>query len=169
MPVGTAITQLILAVMVASVAPRGGAADWADPAKVLKIAFPIDISGLDPAGTQETYAFAVESRIFDALYVWDYFARPYRFVPSIATGMPEISADGRVWTIRIRRGAKGHQRRVLRNDRVEEDRVREPEERERLRRRRAHAIVAREEREQRQQVGDGHDQKSSGRSRVHTR
>jgi ABC-type transport system substrate-binding protein len=36
--------------------------------------------------------------------VWDYLARPFRFVPSIAVGMPEISADGRVWTIRIRQG-----------------------------------------------------------------
>jgi oligopeptide transport system substrate-binding protein len=90
--------------IVASVAPKGFAADWADPAKVLKVAFPTDVSGLDPAGTQETYASVVEARIFDALYVWDYHARPYRFVPSIASGMPEISADGRVWTIHIRRG-----------------------------------------------------------------
>jgi ABC-type transport system substrate-binding protein len=94
----------LFASIVASVAPQGVAADWADPAKVLRIAFPIDVSGLDPAGTQETYASLVEQKIFDALYVWDYLARPYRFVPSIATGMPEISADGRVWTIRIRPG-----------------------------------------------------------------
>jgi oligopeptide transport system substrate-binding protein len=90
--------------IVASVAPKGFAADWADPAKVLKVAFPTDVSGLDPAGTQETYASVVEARIFDALYVWDYHARPYRFVPSIASGMPEISVDGRIWTIHIRRG-----------------------------------------------------------------
>ena len=51
-------------------APQGAAADWADPAKVLRIAFPIDVSGLDPAGTQETYASLVEQRIFDARYVW---------------------------------------------------------------------------------------------------
>jgi ABC-type transport system substrate-binding protein len=94
----------LFAVIVASIAPQGVAADWADPAKVLRIAFPTDVSGLDPAGTQETYATAVEGRIFDALYQWDYLARPYRFVPSVATGMPEISADGRVWTIRIRPG-----------------------------------------------------------------
>jgi ABC-type transport system substrate-binding protein len=94
----------LLAVIAASIAPQSIAADWADPAKVLRIAFPIDVSGLDPAGTQEAYASLVEQRIFDALYVWDYLARPYRFVPSIATGMPEISADGRVWTIRIRPG-----------------------------------------------------------------
>jgi ABC-type transport system substrate-binding protein len=88
----------------ASVAVQGVAADWADPAKLLKVAFPIDVSGLDPAGTQETYASVVEARIFDALYVWDYLARPYRFVPSVATGMPDLSADGRVWTINIRPG-----------------------------------------------------------------
>ena len=86
------------------IAPQAPAADWADPTKVLRIAFPIDVSGLDPAGTQETYASLVEQKIFDGLYVWDYLARPYKFVPSVATGMPEISADGRVWTIRIRQG-----------------------------------------------------------------
>ena len=94
----------LLAAIAASIVPPSIAADWADPAKVLRIAFPTDVSGLDPAGTQETYASLVEQKIFDALYVLDYLARPYKFVPSIATGMPEISADGRVWTIRIRPG-----------------------------------------------------------------
>ena len=103
MPMRSVVTALFVAI-VSSISPHAAAADWADPAKVLRIAFPIDISGLDPAGTQETYASIVEQKIFDALYVWDYLARPYKFVPSIATGMPEISADGRVWTIHIRRG-----------------------------------------------------------------
>ncbi|TMG80890.1 MAG: heme-binding protein, partial [Betaproteobacteria bacterium] len=103
MPVRRALIPLF-GLIIASTAPQSVAADWADPAKVLKIAFPIDVSGLDPAGTQETYASLVEQKMFDALYVWDYLARPYRFVPSIATGLPEISADGRVWTIRIRPG-----------------------------------------------------------------
>src|SRR5438132_4035079 len=98
------VATALFAVIVVSAAPQVVAADWADPAKVLRIAFPIDFPGLDPAGSQETYASLVEGRIFDALYVWDYLARPYRFVPSIATGMPEISADGRIWTIRIRQG-----------------------------------------------------------------
>jgi ABC-type transport system substrate-binding protein len=90
--------------MLACIAPPALAAEGPDPAKVLKVAFPIDITGLDPAGTQEAYATAVEQRIFDALYVWDYLARPYKLVPGVATGMPEISADGRVWIIRIRPG-----------------------------------------------------------------
>ena len=98
------LLALIVASVIPSIASRAAAADWADPAKVLRIAFPTDVSGLDPAGTQETYATGVEARIFDALYRWDYLERPYKFVPSVATGLPEISADGRVWTIRIRQG-----------------------------------------------------------------
>jgi ABC-type transport system substrate-binding protein len=100
----TAGIQSLFALIVAFFSPPALPADWGDPAKVLKIAFPIDVSGLDPAGTQETYASAVEARIFDALYLWDYLARPYRFVPKVATALPEISADGRIWTIRIRPG-----------------------------------------------------------------
>jgi len=94
----------LFAAIAASAASPGVAADWADPAKLLRIAFPTDVTGFDPAGTQETYASLVEARIFDALYQWDYLARPYKFVPSVAAGMPEISADGRMWTIRIRPG-----------------------------------------------------------------
>ena len=100
----TAGIQSLFALIVSFVAPPALPADWGDPAKVLKIAFPIDVSGLDPAGTQETYASAVEQRIFDALYVWDYLSRPYRFVPKVATALPEVSADGRVWTIHIHPG-----------------------------------------------------------------
>jgi oligopeptide transport system substrate-binding protein len=103
MLVRTALISLLAAIAASAVSPVV-AADWADPAKVLRIAFPTDVTGFDPAGTQETYASLVEARIFDALYQWDYLARPYRFVPSIATGMPEMSADGRMWTIRIRPG-----------------------------------------------------------------
>ena len=79
MPVRIAVIALLV-LCAASSAPRAIAADWADPTKVLRIAFPIDVSGLDPAGTQETYATAVEGRIFDALYRWDYLTRPFRFV-----------------------------------------------------------------------------------------
>ena len=95
---------LLLGVLAGVMALPTTAADWADPAKVLRVAYVTDVSGLDPAGTQETLANGIQNRIFDALYVWDYVARPYRLVPSVATALPEISADGRVWIIRIRPG-----------------------------------------------------------------
>ncbi|TMH28903.1 MAG: heme-binding protein, partial [Betaproteobacteria bacterium] len=80
------------------------AAAWGDPAKTLRVAMEVDVTGFDPAATQDAYSYVIEGRIFDALYVWDYLARPYRLVPSVAAAMPEISADGRTWTIRVKPG-----------------------------------------------------------------
>jgi oligopeptide transport system substrate-binding protein len=82
----------------------GSAATWADPAKVLRVALPADITGLDPVATNDGYSGSVEREIFDVLYHWDYLERPYRFVPSVALAMPEISPDGRIWTIRLKHG-----------------------------------------------------------------
>jgi ABC-type transport system substrate-binding protein len=101
MPVSKVVIRSLLAAIVAAVAPKGLAADWADPAKVLKIAFPIDVSGLDPAGTQETYGPPRGSADLDALYV-GLSCATLPLAPSIATGM-EVS-DGRIWTIHIRQG-----------------------------------------------------------------
>jgi ABC-type transport system substrate-binding protein len=82
----------------------GEAGSWGDPAKTLRVAMEVDVTGFDPAATQDLYSFTIDARIFDALYVWDYLAPPYRFVPSVAAAMPEISSDGRTWTIRIKPG-----------------------------------------------------------------
>jgi oligopeptide transport system substrate-binding protein len=108
MPVFAGKLRPILASMLiassAMVPHLGSAATWADPSKVLRVSLPSDITGLDPAATQDLYSNAVEARIFDALYVWDYLERPYRFVPSVALGMPEVSSDGRTWIIRLKPG-----------------------------------------------------------------
>lgn len=104
------IEELMLRILAALIASAvalcgmSGSAAAADASKVLRVAFPSDITGLDPVAIQDIYSNALLRQIFDTLYVWDYLARPYRFVPSVAAAMPEISADGRVWTIRIRSG-----------------------------------------------------------------
>jgi len=72
----------------------GSAATWADPAKVLRVALPSEITGLDPAAAGDGYSNAVEREIFDALYVWDYLERPYRLVPGVALAMPDILPEG---------------------------------------------------------------------------
>ncbi len=77
---------------------------WADPAKVIRVMFPVAETGFDPQATSDLYSSHVQRAIFDTLYVYDYLARPYRLVPNVAAAMPEISADGRTWTIRIRPG-----------------------------------------------------------------
>src|SRR5881398_3712955 len=94
-------SNVVLMVVATLVSGSLTAATWADPAKILRVNFIIDVTGFDPAGTQDLYSNTIEARIFDSLYVWDYLARPYRFVPSVAAAMPEISADGLTWLIRI--------------------------------------------------------------------
>jgi hypothetical protein len=75
-----------------------------DPSKVLRVAFPAAETGFDPQAAGDEYSNSVNRVIFDTLYRYDYLARPYKLVPNTAAGMPEFSADGRTWTIRVRPG-----------------------------------------------------------------
>jgi ABC-type transport system substrate-binding protein len=94
---------LAVAALVVSL-PAAGEAKWADPAKTLRVTFPVAETGFDPQATSDYYSSHVERAIFEPLYVFDYLARPHRVIPNTAAAMPEISADGRVWKIRIRPG-----------------------------------------------------------------
>lgn len=75
----------------------------ADPNKVLRLATS-DIDTLDPQQWQDTYSNTVGGAIFEAMYEWDYLGRPPAPVPNTAAGAPEVSADGKTWTIRIKAG-----------------------------------------------------------------
>src|SRR5437764_4985674 len=76
----------------------------ADMGKVLRVAFPIAETGFDPQAAGDAYSNYVNRAIFDPLYRYDYLTRPYKVVPNTAAGMPEISPDGKTWTIRLRKG-----------------------------------------------------------------
>lgn len=80
------------------------AAARGDPAKVLRTALMIAETGFDPQASQDLYSNTINREIFDALYQYDYLARPHRIVPRVADGMPEISADGLTWKIKVRKG-----------------------------------------------------------------
>ncbi len=75
----------------------------AEEAKVLRLALS-DIAYLDPQQITDLYSTRVANAIFEGLYQFDYLALPARVVPNTATAMPEISADGRTWTVRIKPG-----------------------------------------------------------------
>jgi oligopeptide transport system substrate-binding protein len=79
---------------------------WADPAKTIRVTFPVAETGFDPQATSDYYSSHVERAIFEPLYTFDYLARPHRIIPNTAAAMPEISTDGRTWTIRIRPGIR---------------------------------------------------------------
>ena len=56
----------------------------ADPAKVLRIAFPVAETGFDPVRVSDLYSNIVNEAIFERLLTYDYLARPARLVPMTA-------------------------------------------------------------------------------------
>jgi len=98
------LRSLWVAVLVVAAAIAPPAAAQADPNKVLHVAFPIAETGFDPQAAGDLYSNHVIRAIFDTAYTYDYLARPLKLVPNTAVSLPQISADGRVWTMRIKPG-----------------------------------------------------------------
>lgn len=80
------------------------ASNPADPAKVLRIAFPIAESGFDPVRVNDLYSNTITHALFHTLVTWDWMAKPAKLVPYAAETMPEVSEDGTTYTFRIRKG-----------------------------------------------------------------
>lgn len=76
----------------------------ADPAKIIRDVFPVAETGFDPAATQDAYSSRVNGAIFENLYTYDYLASPVRLVANTAVAMPQISADGLTYSIKIKPG-----------------------------------------------------------------
>lgn len=59
---------------------------------------------MDPVQSATIYADLMIRNLYDTLYRYKYLARPYELTTNLATSMPEISDDGRTYTIRIKQG-----------------------------------------------------------------
>ncbi len=94
----------LAALLLAAAGVSGHAQDAAAPPKVLRYAFPIAETGFDPAAISDLYSRIVTGHIFEALYKYDHLARPYKVQPNAALAMPEVSADFKTWTVRIKPG-----------------------------------------------------------------
>ena len=75
-----------------------------DMSKTLRVAFQVDVTGFDPAATSDLYSAHINNAIFGNLWEYDYYVRPVRFRPFLAQSMPEISADGMTWKVRLKQG-----------------------------------------------------------------
>lgn len=60
-------------------------------------------TNLDPLQAATVYANVVVVNAYDTLYRYKYLERPYELVPNLAAAMPEVSEDGRVYTIRLKK------------------------------------------------------------------
>jgi ABC-type transport system substrate-binding protein len=76
----------------------------ADPAKVIRISFPVAETGFDPVRVSDLYSNIVNEAIFERLLTYDYLARPAKLVPMTAESMPEVSDGGRTYILHLRRG-----------------------------------------------------------------
>jgi ABC-type transport system substrate-binding protein len=76
----------------------------AEPAKVLRYILPAAETSFDPAVSRDLYTGHITQAIFDTLFTYDYLAWPVRLVPGTAAALPEVSADGQTYTIRLKRG-----------------------------------------------------------------
>jgi ABC-type transport system substrate-binding protein len=76
----------------------------ADPRKVIRQAYTSPERGFDCARESDEFTGMLCDNIFDALLQYDHLARPVKLQPRAAAAMPEISADGRTYTIRLKPG-----------------------------------------------------------------
>src|SRR3989440_876885 len=89
-------------VLIAALLSLHGA--WSQNAsKILRVTFQAAETGFDPVRIHDYYSGHVLEAVFDTLLTYDYPARPAKLVAS-AAGMPEISADSRTYTFRIKKG-----------------------------------------------------------------
>ena len=72
--------------------------------KVLRYGFEIAETGFDPIQLSDMYSRIATGAMFDALYSYDFLARPVKVKPNTAAGMPEISDDFRTFTVKIKPG-----------------------------------------------------------------
>jgi oligopeptide transport system substrate-binding protein len=82
----------------------GTAAHAAEPVKTLRYIIPAAETGFDPAVSRDLYSAHVLQAVFETLYTYDYLARPATLAPLAAAALPEVSADGKTYTIRLKRG-----------------------------------------------------------------
>lgn len=97
-PIACLLAALVL------IAATNRSAQAADPAKVLRTAVQSAERTFDCAVESDEYSGTLCDNIFDPLLQFDHLARPIRLQPRAAAALPEISADGRVYTIRLKRG-----------------------------------------------------------------
>jgi len=70
--------------------------------KTLRYGFPVAETGFDPAQVNDLYSRTIIANILEALYTYDYLARPVRVKPCTAAAMPEVDDGFRTFTIRLR-------------------------------------------------------------------
>ena len=127
-PSGASFLAHFLVLVALTLAPASAEAmdpSWAQPGKVLRVSMDGEEAGFDPQAANDGYSATVMTAIFESLYEYLYLGGA-QIVPRTAASMPEISADGRTWRIRLKPGIhfsddrvfKGAKRELIAQDYV---------------------------------------------------
>ena len=74
------------------------------PKKVLRVPFIIAETNFDPAAVSDGYSNNIIAEIFETPLTYDFLAQPAKLKPETAEAMPEITDDGKTYTIRLKKG-----------------------------------------------------------------
>jgi ABC-type transport system substrate-binding protein len=104
----------LLPALTISCALAGGAAARPDPAsaaaspsaqpKVLRYAIPAAETNFDPPQITDLYSRQVAAGIYDAPLAFAFLKQPAGVRPNTLVALPEVSADQKVWTLRVKPG-----------------------------------------------------------------
>ncbi|MBT3234469.1 MAG: hypothetical protein HN353_00805 [Bdellovibrionales bacterium] len=72
--------------------------------KTLNMVITAKVKGMDPIYANDRYSNNEIARVYEGLLEYHYLKRPYELIPNLADGMPKVSADGRVYTFKIKKG-----------------------------------------------------------------
>jgi len=80
----------------------------AGPEKVLKKVIVGHVASMDPIHASDVVSCNEIAKVYEGLVAYHYLKRPYELVPSLAEEMPTVSADGLVYTFKIRQDVRFH-------------------------------------------------------------
>ena len=64
------------------------------------------VNSIDPATCGNTLSAQIQGGFYEGLYTYHYLKRPLEVIPDLAESMPEISPDGRTYTVKLKKGIK---------------------------------------------------------------
>ena len=76
----------------------------AAPQKVLRVAYLIAETNFDPPSVSDLYSHNIIEEIFEAPLTYDFLARPAKLVPQVLESMPEVTDEGRTYTLHVKKG-----------------------------------------------------------------
>ena len=121
-----ALPALLAAAQPAASASASASVPNAAPQKVLRYAFLVAETSLDPVKINDLYSRTLTPHIFEALFQYDPLARPIKIRPLTAAGEAQHADGFRTWTVKLRPGIyfaddaafKGRKRELVAQDYV---------------------------------------------------